>query len=102
LDCIYCKHIELNGSTEPIINPESNNMLKVTTFYYYSNFEESPLHSITIEGIKADGKPLFKHWNNPFSDNDYIQSNWINSAIERCEVIAEEHGQGIAWLHSEA
>jgi hypothetical protein len=77
-------------------------MFKVTTFYVYANFEQSSIHSITIEGVKADGKPLFKAWDNPLSDNPYIQSSWVSKALELCEAIAEEHGQGIAWVHSEA
>jgi hypothetical protein len=77
-------------------------MFKVTTYYTTAEFNPRQIECITIEGIKADGKPLFKSWNNPESENDYIQSTWISKALELCEAIADEHGQGIAWQHSKA
>jgi len=77
-------------------------MFKVTTYYTTPEYNLGQIDCITIEGLKADGKPLFKSWNNPESTNQYIQANWIRQASERIEAIADEHGQGIAWLHSEA
>jgi hypothetical protein len=77
-------------------------MFKVITYYTTPEYNPDQIECITIEGLKADRMPLFKAWDNPLSENQYIQSNWVNSALERCEAIAEEHGQGIAWIHSEA
>jgi hypothetical protein len=77
-------------------------MFKVTTYYTTAEFNPQQIECITIEGIKADGKPLFKAWDNPELDNYYSVNPWFNKAIELCEAIADEHGQGIAWQHSKA
>ena len=71
-------------------------MIKVTT---YSN-PCGAIDSVTIEGIKPNGKPIFKAWNNPNSVNAYINATWIDKAREQCLMIADEYDESIAWVYT--
>ena len=71
-------------------------MIKVTTY----SKPDASIDCITIEGIKPNGKPIFKAWTHPGSINGYINATWSDKAREQCVLIAEEYDQSIAWVYS--